>query len=65
MSKREVKVGDVVSVTKDNDAVRWDVMSKLSTVLLSVREHGTDYKEQVIDVSMVKQIHTQQESDDE
>ena len=57
MSKTKVKVGDIISVTRGEDAVRWDVMSKLSTVLLSVREHGTDYKEQVIDVSMIKQIH--------
>ena len=57
MSKSKVKVGDIISVTKGEDAVRWDVMSKLQTVLLSVREHGTDYKEQVIDVSMIKQIH--------
>ena len=62
MSKYEVKVGDVISVTKGEDAVRWDVMSKLSAVLLSVREHGTDYKEQVIDVSMIKQIHHKYES---
>jgi len=65
MSNSKVKVGDVISVTKGDDAIRWDVMSKISLMLLSVREHGTNYREQVIDVSMIKQIHEKGESEDE
>ena len=55
MKKLEPKVGDVVAFNMLPDAAWFDVL-EIAGFMMKVREHGTNYKEQIIDKGGVKQI---------
>lgn len=55
MANREAKIGDVVAFNNMADAVWFDVI-EIEGFQMTVREHGTDYRPQVIDKSLVKRI---------
>lgn len=50
-----IKPGDIVTFNDLDDAVRFDVVSR-DSYLLVVREHGTEYRTEVMDVSCVHRI---------
>lgn len=50
-----VKPGDVVAFNNLNDCTWFDVLT-VSGFAMTVREHGTDYKEKNADTSMIRQI---------
>lgn len=55
MAKGNIFVGSKVAFNKLDDAV-WFEVENINGFILTVREDGTDYASQQIDVSAVKQI---------
>lgn len=51
----QVKVGDVVVMNGLKDATKWEVL-EIKEFLAKIRECGTNYKSQVIDVSMIHKV---------
>lgn len=49
---KRIKVGDVVAMNKLPSAARFEVL-RVDGFLAEVREAGTDYATQTIDVSMI------------
>ena len=50
-----VKVGDIVVMNGLKDATKWEVL-EIKEFLAKIRECGTNYKSQVIDVSMIHKV---------
>ena len=50
-----VKVGDIVVMNGLKDATKWEVL-EIKEFLAKIRERGTDYKPQIIDVSMIHKV---------
>jgi len=51
----QVKVGDVVVMNGLKDATKWEVL-EIKEFLAKIRECGTNYKSQIIDISMIHKI---------
>ena len=50
-----VKVGDIVVMNSLKDATKWEVL-EVKQFLAKIRECGTDYKPQFIDISMIHRV---------
>ena len=51
----KVKTGDIVVMNSLKDTTKWEVL-ETKEFLAKIRECGTDYKPQVIDVSMIYKV---------
>ena len=51
----KVKIGDVVVLNGLKDATKWEVL-EVKEFLAKIRECGTDYKPQIIDISMIHRV---------
>lgn len=55
---KEVKVGSIVAFNALPTATWFDVLAIEGHFVMTVREHGTNYAEQHMDKSLVKQIRS-------
>ena len=51
----QVKVGDVVVMNGLKDATKWEVL-EIKEFIAKIRECGTNYKQQLIDISMIYEV---------
>lgn len=51
----KVEAGDIVVMNSLKDATKWEVL-EIKEFLAKIRECGTNYKPQIIDVSMIHKI---------
>jgi hypothetical protein len=61
--KTEIKVGSQVAFNKLDDAVWFDVL-EIEGMMMTIREHGTDYRKQYMDKSLVVQVKEGEGSDE-
>jgi uncharacterized protein YtpQ (UPF0354 family) len=54
MKSKDIKVGSIIALNTLPDAVWFDVV-KINGFVLTIREHDTNYAEQITDKSLVKQ----------
>jgi len=51
----QVKVGDIVVMNGLKDATKWEVL-EIKEFIAKIRECDTNYKPQLIDVSMIYEV---------
>lgn len=51
----KVKTGDIIIMNGLSDATQWEVL-EIKEFLVKIRERGTDYRPQIIDVSMIYEV---------
>jgi hypothetical protein len=51
----KVKTGDIVVMNGLKDATKWEVV-EVKEFLAKIRECGTNYKSQIIDISMIHKV---------
>jgi len=52
---KRVKTGDIIVMNGLKEATKWEVL-EVKEFLVKIRECGTNYKSQLIDISMIHEV---------